>query len=430
MNLILKNALDTKSNPVDIVIEGGRIVDVPSNGIEHELVDCSGLHVLPGFVDLHTHLREPGFENSETIESGSRSAAAGGYTAVHAMANTFPVADTAGVVEQVFRIGRRVGLVEVQPIGAVTVGLAGEQLAELGAMNDSAAGVRIFSDDGNCVHDPLLMRRALEYVKGFDGIVAQHAQDPRLTKNAQMNEGTVSSRLGLTGWPRLAEESIIARDIMLTELTQSRLHVCHVSTRGSVDLIRQAKAKGLNVTAEVTAHHLLLTEDLAESYDPIYKVNPPLRRADDVTALREALIDGTIDVIATDHAPHPKESKDTEWASAAFGMVGLEFAYAIAQHVLIDSGASNLERLAEVMSSAAARISGLANQGNYMVPGSSANLTLVDLGREWKGESTTHSKSSNNPYVGLNFKGKVVHTIYDGEFTLRNQKIRESKIDV
>jgi dihydroorotase len=430
MNIVLQNALDISGNPVEVVIEGGLISSSQNKELNHELVDCSGLHVLPGFVDLHTHLREPGFENSETIRSGSMSAAAGGYTAVHAMANTFPVADTAGVVEQVFRIGREVGLVHVQPIGGVTVGLAGEQLAELGAMHDSAAHVRIFSDDGNCVHDPLLMRRALEYVKGFDGIVAQHAQDPRLTKNAQMNEGILSSRLGLAGWPALAEESIIARDIMLTELTESRLHVCHVSTRRSVELIREAKAKGIRVTAEVTAHHLLLTEDLAESYDPLYKVNPPLRKADDVLALREALVDGTIDVIATDHAPHPKESKDTDWYSAAFGMIGLEFAYTVAQQVLIDSGASSLGRLAEVMSTTAARISGLEGQGNYLLPGSSANLTLVDLGQDWVGEAQTHSKSSNNPYVGMDFKGRVVHTIYDGEFTLRNRTLRGHEADV
>jgi dihydroorotase len=424
MNFILQNTLDTKGNPVEVVVEGGRVVSSRSDGINHELVDCSGLHVLPGFVDLHTHLREPGFENSETIRTGSMSAAAGGFTAVHAMANTFPVADTAGVVEQVLRIGKEVGLVHVQPIGAVTVGLAGEQLAELGAMHDSAARVRIFSDDGNCVYDPLLMRRALEYVKGFGGTVAQHAQDPRLTKNAQMNEGELSSRLGLAGWPALAEESIIARDIMLTELTESRLHVCHVSTRRSVELIREAKSRGISVTAEVTAHHLLMTENLAESYDPLYKVNPPLRTSDDALALREALVDGTIDVIATDHAPHPKESKDTDWASAAFGMVGLEFAYSVAQQVLIDSGTSNLERLAEVMSTAAAKISGLEGQGNYLLPGCPANLTLVDLGQAWVAEEPTYSKSTNNPYQGYEFKGRVVHTIYNGEFSMRDQKVR------
>jgi dihydroorotase len=274
------------------------------------------------------------------------------------------------------------------------------------------------------------MRRALEYVKAFDGIVAQHAQDPRLTKNAQMNESPLSARLGLAGWPALAEESIIARDIMLTELTDSRLHVCHVSTRRSADLIREAKKKGIKVTAEVTPHHLLLTEDLAESYDPIYKVNPPLRKKDDVIALREALIDGTIDVIATDHAPHPKESKDTDWSSAAFGMVGLEFAYTVAQHVLIDSGASDLDRLAEVMSITASRISGLDNQGNYLLSGSMANLALVDMGLAWVGEAQTQSKSLNNPYQGMDFKGRVVHTIYNGEFTLKNQLVRKSKFDV
>jgi dihydroorotase len=424
MNYVLLNATDTKGQVVEVIIESGRVVSSKTKGVEHQIVDCAGLHVLPGFVDLHTHLREPGFENSETIETGSISAAAGGYTAVHAMANTYPVADTAGVVEQVLRTGERVGLVHVQPIGAVTVGLAGSQLAELGAMHDSEARVRIFSDDGNCVHDPMLMRRALEYVKGFDGIIAQHAQDPRLTKNSQMNEGEVSSRLGLAGWPALAEESIIARDIMLTELTASRLHVCHVSTRRSAELIREAKARGINITAEVTPHHLLLTEDLAESYDPVYKVNPPLRKADDVKALREALVDGTIDVIATDHAPHPKESKDTDWSSAAFGMVGLEFAYAIAQAVLIDSGASSLERLAAVMSFNASRISGLDNQGRYLEPGSMANLAFVNLGSDWLANAKTHSKSLNNPYAGLQFKGRVVHTIYGGEFSMRDEVVR------
>jgi dihydroorotase len=239
-----------------------------------------------------------------------------------------------------------------------------------------------------------------------------------------MNEGAVSSRLGLAGWPALAEESIIARDIMLAELTASRLHVCHVSTRRSVELIREAKAKGIRVTAEATPHHLLLTEDLVESYDPVYKVNPPLRKADDVTALREGLIDGTIDVIATDHAPHPKESKDTDWASAAFGMVGLEFAYSIAQKVLIDSGSSNMARLAEVMSSNAAKISGLVEQGRYLTPGNFANLTLVDPKASWLAASETHSKSSNNPYAGLDFKGRVVHTIYSGEFSMRDQVVR------
>ena len=424
-NYLLKGATDLTGKTVDVLIEDGRLTSKPSKGVEHEVIDCAGLRVLPGFVDLHTHLREPGFEQSETVASGSRSAAAGGFTAIHAMANTFPVADTAGVVEQVARLGEDAGLVFVQPIGAVTVGLKGEQLAELGAMAQSKARVRIFSDDGNCVHDPALMRRALEYVKAFDGIIAQHAQEPRLTVNAQMNEGALSAKLGLAGWPAVAEEAIIARDLMLTELTSSRLHVCHVSTAGSVDLIRQAKLRGVKVSAEVTPHHLLLTEDLAESYDPLYKVNPPLRKLSDVEALRSGLIDGTIDVIATDHAPHPKEAKDTDWATAAFGMVGLEAAYSIAQQVLIDSGSSSFERLAEVLSTNAAQISGLSNQGTYLKVGEVANLTLVDPNLKIPVAAKTHSMSENNPYSGRDFKGGVVHTIYAGEFSYRDRNIVE-----
>jgi dihydroorotase len=423
-NYVLKGAKDTSGEQVEITIENGFIASTATAGVKHEIVDVSGLIVLPGFVDLHTHLREPGFEQSETVASGSRSAAAGGYTAIHAMANTFPVADTAGVVEQVARLGQDSDLVFVQPIGAVTVGLKGEQLAELGAMAQSKAKVRIFSDDGNCVYDPALMRRALEYVKAFGGVIAQHAQEPRLTVNAQMNEGALATKLGLAGWPRVAEEAIIARDLMLTELTGSRLHVCHVSTAGSVELIRQAKKRGIKVSAEVTPHHLLLTESLAESYDPVYKVNPPLRSDADVQALREGLVDGTIDVIATDHAPHPKESKDTDWASAAFGMVGLETAYSIAQNMLVDSGKSNFARLADVLSINGAAISGL-QQGRYLQVGSPANLTLVDPELSWSPKPQTQSMSENNPYSGLEMKGRVVHTIYDGEFSYRDFEIVE-----
>jgi dihydroorotase len=422
-NYVLKGAKDSSGKVVEVVIESGLIMANASDGVKHELIDAEGLVVLPGFVDLHTHLREPGFEQSETVATGSRSAAAGGYTAIHAMANTFPVADTAGVVEQVSRLGQDSGLVFVQPIGAVTVGLKGEQLAELGAMAQSKASVRIFSDDGNCVHDPALMRRALEYVKAFDGVIAQHAQEPKLTVNAQMNEGALAAKLGLAGWPRVAEEAIIARDLMLTELTGSRLHVCHVSTAGSVELIRQAKKRGIKVSAEVTPHHLLLTESLAGGYDPLYKVNPPLRTEVDVQALRAGLVDGTIDVVATDHAPHPKESKDTDWASAAFGMVGLETAYSVVQEVLIDSGDSNFTRLAEVMSINGARISGLSEQGTYLEPGQKANLTLVNQDLSWSPEPKTQSMSENNPYSGLDMKGRVMHTIYDGEFSYKNFQI-------
>jgi dihydroorotase len=426
-NYILKGATNAAGKKIDVVIESGLIATSASSGMNHEVVDCTGLRVLPGFVDLHTHLREPGFEQAETVASGSRSAAAGGFTAIHAMANTFPVADTAGVVEQVARLGEDAGLVFVQPIGAVTVGLKGEQLAELGAMAQSKAKVRIFSDDGNCVHDPALMRRALEYVKAFGGVVAQHAQEPRLTVNAQMNEGALSAKLGLAGWPGVAEEAIIARDLMLTELTDSKLHVCHVSTAGSVELIRQAKMRGVKVSAEVTPHHLLLTEERANSYDPLFKVNPPLRKQKDVEALRAGLIDGTIDVIATDHAPHPKESKDTDWASAAFGMVGLESAYCIAQLALIDSGKSNFERLAQVLSLAPASISQLSSQGTYLEPGKPANLTLVDPEFSFTSVAKTHSMSENNPYQGEKLKGAIVHTIYSGEFSYRDKSIVEKE---
>ncbi|MEY4276379.1 MAG: hypothetical protein RIS26_842 [Actinomycetota bacterium] len=406
----------------NVAIDGDHITAVGQE--QHgELIDCNGLVLLPGFVDLHTHLRQPGFEQSETVLTGSMAAAKGGYTAVHPMANTMPVADNAGVVEQVQRLGMDAGLVEVQPIGAVTVGLEGEKLAELGSMNASRANVTIFSDDGKCVSDALVMRRALSYVKTFNGVVAQHAQEPRLTQNAQINEGAVSAELGLAGWPAVAEESIIARDIMLAELTGSRLHVCHVSTKGSVEQIKFGKARGVQVTAEVTPHHLLLTDELARSYDPVYKVNPPLRTASDVEALREALIDGTIDVIGTDHAPHPDELKSCEWSNAAFGMLGLETAASIAQLVLIESGKSSWERLAQVLSVVPAQISGLAHQGQEIVAGSYANLCLIDPKAKVTITDGGQSKSSNQPYKGMELPGRVIHTIFNGKFTVRNGEL-------
>jgi dihydroorotase len=388
-----------------------------------EVIDANGLIALPGLVDLHTHLREPGFEQSETVLTGSRAAALGGFTAVHAMANTMPVADTAGVVEQIKSLGDDAGLVQVQPIGAVTVGLGGEKLAELGAMADSRAKVRVFSDDGKCVSDPLLMRRALAYVKSFDGVIAQHAQEPRLTENAQMHEGTVSTELGLAGWPAVAEEAIIARDVLLAEATGSRIHICHLSTAGSVEIIRWAKARGIKVTAEVTPHHLLLTDELARTYDPVYKVNPPLRTNADVLALREALIDGTIDIIATDHAPHPAEAKDCEWSAAAFGMLGLETAASIAQLVLIDSGKSNWMRFAEVLSSAPAAISGIDGQGQGIGVGLAANLVLIDPKVKRVIAGGGASMSSNQPFEGMELPGSVVHTVFRGRFTVRDSKL-------
>ncbi|MGI9136840.1 MAG: dihydroorotase, partial [Candidatus Nanopelagicales bacterium] len=374
-----------------------------------------------GFVDLHTHLREPGREHAETVESGSRAAALGGYTCVHAMANTSPVADTAGVVEQVWRLGERTGLVDVRPVGAVTVGLAGERMAEIGAMANSEAQVRVFSDDGKCVHDAALMRRALEYVKAFDGVVAQHAQEPRLTENAQMNEGILSGQLGLTGWPAVAEEAIIARDVLLAQHVDSRLHVCHVSTAGSVEVIRWDKGRGVNVTAEVCPHHLILTEDLVASYDPIYKVNPPLRTSADVEALRAALADGTIDAIATDHAPHPHEDKDCEWGAAAFGMLGLETAFSIAVRTMIEPGLLDWRGLADRMSVAPARIGRVREQGHELAVGSIANIALVDPAAT-RVISSEHlaSKSRNTPYASMELPGAVVHVLFGGNLTIRD----------
>lgn len=426
-NLLLKNATLADGSTVDIEISGERISQIASAGFlksdAETQIDCSGLIALPGFVDLHTHLREPGFEQSETVYTGTASAALGGYTAVHAMANTSPVADTAGVVEQVKALGDEAGFVKVYPIGAVTVGLNGSQLAELGAMANSKANVRVFSDDGKCVHDPVIMRRALEYVKAFDGVIAQHAQEPRLTEGAQMNEGRVSADLGLTGWPSVAEESIIARDALLAEHVDSRLHVCHLSTKGSVEIVRWAKARGIKITAEVTPHHLLLTEELARTYDAKYKVNPPLRTQEDVEALREALIDGTIDIIATDHAPHPIESKDCEWGAAAFGMVGLETAASVAQLVLIESGKSNWLRLSEVMSVNPAKIAGDSGQGEPIAIGSVANLALIDPKVKRVITSQTASKSVNNPFAGLELPGAVVHTVFNGRLTVTDGEL-------
>ncbi|GAA3624860.1 dihydroorotase [Microbacterium awajiense] len=415
--LLIRGARLDGGGAADILIEDGLIADVGS-GLDRAgatVVDADGLVALPGLVDLHTHLREPGFEASETVLTGSRAAAAGGYTAVFAMPNTSPVADSAGVVEQVLTLGEEAGYVTVQPIGAVTVGQKGERLAELGAMAESRAKVRVFSDDGFCVWDPLIMRRALEYVKAFDGVVAQHAQDPRLTEGAQLNEGAVSAELGLTGWPAVAEESIIARDVLLAEHVGSRLHVCHLSTAGSVDIIRWAKRRGVDVTAEVTPHHLLLTDELARGYDARFKVNPPLRRAEDVQAVREGLADGTIDIVATDHAPHPAEAKACEWAAAANGMVGLESALRVVQHAMVDTGMLTWADVARVMSREPARIGRLSGHGTPLTAGQPASLTLYDPApvRAFDVDDL-RGRSVNSPYLGRELPGEVLWTLHRG----------------
>ena len=385
------------------------------------MIDADGLVVLPGLVDLHTHLREPGREDAETVASGSAAAAVGGFTAVHAMANTDPVADTAGVVEQVWHLGRRAGLCDVHPVGAVTVGLGGSELAELGAMAESRATVRLFSDDGKCVSDAVLMRRALEYVKAFDGAVAQHAQEPRLTEGAQMNEGPMSGVLGLGGWPAVAEESIIARDVLLAGHVGSRLHVCHVSTAGSVEILRWAKGKGIDVTAEVTPHHLLLTEDLVAGYDPRFKVNPPLRTTTDVEALRAGLADGTIDAVATDHAPHSVEDKDCEWAAAAMGMTGLETAIGVVATSMVETGLLDWAGVADRMSRRPAQIGRLEAQGRSIAVGEPANITLIDPKARYRVDRMAMvSRSRNTPYEGLELVGRPVMTFLRGRMTARD----------
>src|SRR5689334_10169295 len=430
---VVRGARLLGGNAVDLVVDDGIVAEVGTGLMRSgaTVLDADGLVALPGLVDLHTHLREPGREDAETVESGTRAAAAGGFTAVHAMANTDPVADTAGVVEQVWRLGREAGWVDVHPVGAVTVGIAGERLAELGAMADSAARVRVFSDDGHCVSDAVLMRRALEYVKAFDGVVAQHAQEPRLTAGAQMHEGDVSGVLGLAGWPAVAEEAVIARDVLLAQHVGSRLHVCHVSTAGSAEILRWAKRRGIRATAEVTPHHLLLTDDVvagghgacgaaelglsATSYDPTFKVNPPLRTAADVTALRAALAEGVVDVVATDHAPHAVEDKECEWAYARPGMLGLQTALS----VVLATGVLDWDGVAERMSRVPARIAGLADHGRDPAPGAPANLTLVDPSARWPVEPhALASLSRNTPYAGMTLPGRVVATFLRGRPTV------------
>ncbi|WP_322762300.1 dihydroorotase [Frankia sp. Cr2] len=423
---------------VDMLLAGPVIVEVGPGlcAPGAEVLDADGLIALPGLVDLHTHLREPGREDAETVASGTRAAALGGFTTVFAMANTEPVADTAGVVEQVWRLGQAAGHCDVRPVGAVTEGLRGTRLAELGAMASSAAAVRVFSDDGNCVSDAVLMRRALEYVKAFDGVIAQHAQEPRLTEDAQMNEGAVSARLGLLGWPAAAEEAIIARDALLAGHVGSRLHVCHVSTAGSVEILRWAKSKGWRVTAEVTPHHLLLTDELATTYDPVYKVNPPLRTAIDVEALRAGLADGTIDCIATDHAPHAPQDKETEWAAARPGMLGLETALSIAIMTMVETGLLDWAGLADRMAGAPGRIGGLpaghsarSTYGSWdtagaLSAGAAANVVLVDPAARWTVDpATCASRSRNTPYAGRNLPGRVQATFLRGRPTVLDGKI-------
>ncbi|WP_146338574.1 dihydroorotase [Nesterenkonia sp. NBAIMH1] len=437
---LISGARPYGEEPADILIADGVIAEIGERAgsrasqMENLVeIDASGMIALPGMVDMHTHLREPGREDAETVETGTRAAAKGGFTAVHAMANSFPVADSAGVVEQVRRLGEESGWSEVHPVGAVTVGLEGERLAEMGAMASSEAQVRMFSDDGHCVADPQLMRRALEYVKSFGGFIAQHAQDPSLTSwgtanAAQMNEGEVSAVLGLPGWPSVAEEAIIARDVLLADYVGSRLHICHVSTKGSVDIVRWAKQRGISVTAEVTPHHLLLTDELVRSYDPVYKVNPPLRTEADAEALREGLADGAIDVVGTDHAPHPTQAKECEWQQAAMGMTGLETALSGVQRAMIETGLIGWRRFAEVTSERPAEIYGHRHQGRPLAAGEPAHLILVDAQARRVVVPEEHAtKGRNSPFRGVELPGQVIATFLGGHPTVLDGQLATSR---
>jgi len=426
--LLLRGVLPYgEGEPVDLLLRDGVIAELAPTVDEASsvrVIDAGGLVVLPGLVDLHAHLREPGREDTETIETGSAAAALGGYTAVFAMANTDPVADTAMIVEHVWRRGQQAGLVDVHPVGAVSVGLRGERLAELGAMAASAARVRMFSDDGHCVADPLLMRRALEYSTALDAVIAQHAQEPRLTQGAQAHEDEVAARLGLAGWPAAAEESIIARDCVLAGAAGARLHVCHVSSTGSAQLLHHFKARGVRVSAEVTPHHLLLDHSRIAGYDPVFKVNPPLRAESDVEALRFALADGVIDCVATDHAPHAPHDKDCEWAAAKPGMLGLQTALSVVVETMVRGGLLDWRGVARVMSERPAELAGLSDQGRPLAPGEPATLVVIDPDDSWtvRGAALA-SIASNTPFEGMKLPAKIVATVLRGRITAHEGEV-------
>ncbi|MBO3129011.1 dihydroorotase [Dermatophilus congolensis] len=432
--VVITNASLLGERSADLVITDGVISQITEPGTANVpdalTIDATGLVALPGLVDPHTHLREPGREDAETILTGTRAAAVGGYTAVMAMANTTPVTDTAAAAEWVHDAGVATPYCDVHPVGAVTKGLNGEELAELGLMNSSRAGVTMFSDDGKCVADPVIMRRALQYVAAFDGVIAQHSQDPRLAPGSSCcDEGPVSGRLGLPGWPAAAEESIIARDIMLAKSAGARLHVCHLSTAGSVELVRWGKAQGVNITAEATPHHLALTADLLESYDSVYKVNPPLRSMKDVEALRAGLADGTIDMVGTDHAPHGLVDKQHDFAVAANGMLGLETALSVVSDVLVHTGAMTWADVAQSMSVRPASLAGLSDQGRPLEVGEPANIALVDPQATYTVDrEESASISRNNPWHGRTLRGRVRHTLLRGVPTFLNGELTDLQV--
>ena len=423
-SVLLRGVLLYGEGPeTNVLITGEEIVEVgpDADADGADVVEARGQVLLPGFVDMHTHLREPGREDTETIESGSAAAALGGYTAVFAMANTSPVADSVVVTDHVWRRGQEVGLVDVHPVGAVTVGLEGKQLAEMATMAAGVGRVKMFSDDGHCVDDPLIMRRALEYSSSLGVLIAQHAEEPRLTVGSVAHEGPNAARLGLTGWPRAAEESIVARDALLARDANARVHICHASTAGTVELLKWARGQGISITAEVTPHHLLLDDSRLETYDAVNKVNPPLREKSDVDALRKGLADGVIDCVATDHAPHAEQDKCCEFSIARPGMLGLETALSIVVDTMVNPGLLDWRGVARVMSERPAEIVGLADQGRPIEVGEIANLTLVDPKADWtvSGKKLA-SVAHNTPFEDMSFSSKVTTTVFRGRITVRD----------
>jgi len=409
-----------RDETADVLIEDGVIAaDGPSSGAT--TIDADGLVIAPGLVDLHTHLRQPGREDKETVETGCRAAALGGFTAVAPMANTDPVADSAAVIHEVRELGLRARLCEVFPVGAITRGLAGESMAELGEMVE--AGVRVFSDDGRCVPTARILRNALTYARTFDGtVIAEHCEDASLAEAGQMHEGFHSSSLGLAGQPREAEEVVVARDLAIARLTGGRLHLCHLSSAGSVEMLRRAKAEGLRVSAEVTPHHLVFSDEDLRAYDTNLKVNPPLRTPEDREALRAAVADGTIDAVATDHAPHAVEEKEAEFDQAPAGTIGLETALAAVLTHLVEPEAMSLLRAIEALSAAPARILGARDHGGPIEPGRAANLVVFDPTAAWVVEAPFASRSRNSAFLGRTLRGRVVHTIHRGELVVADGK--------
>ena len=415
-----------EGEPQDVLLSDGMIAKIGADlsteaPAEAEVLDLAGQVLLPGLVDMHVHLREPGREDTETIASGSAAAAKGGFTAVFTMANTSPVMDDPAIAESVWYKGQNTNLCDVHPVGSISKGLEGKELTEFGMMAASDAKVRMFSDDGKCVDDPRLMRRAIEYSRGMDVLLAQHCEEPRLTEGAVAHEGETAARLGLRGWPRVAEESIVARDALMARDYGGRIHICHAYTEGTVELLRWAKSQDIPLSAEVTPHHLILTDSRLETFDGVNRVNPPLREERDTLALRQALIDGVVDCVATDHAPHSSEEKCCEFDQARPGMLGLETSLAIIADLFVINGDQDWRFVAKVMSERPAEITKLPGHGRPIAEGEPANLCVVDTNASWTAEAKEMaSKSENNPYEGMPMPVRVSTTILRGKVTCRD----------